>query len=400
MNALRLRNQGHNPLFSPDIATAGQRGSVIPSLMFALQDLDEFLPEDLEHVRQLGSGTSFRVVCFRDTDTGKLVAVKTPRQQPGRRGGGTTPAPHGGSEAVLRELKLAAHPPFAQHPGLVRLLGVLEPELEGETIKVSLVYEYSELGTLGDLLGQHHRVWDDALGPAQQRRMLAADMTAGLEALHVSNVVHGDMKPDNILLFPVPAGETTDSNASNGSGTSTGTGSRLMAKLSDFGSAIVEDTIFTTRNSALYQGTPMFTPGWVTEMGGQIPFHLGPLCDLYALGLTIWSMYRGAYFFSTTTPAEQQQQQRPVSSGFSSSSWQSISWLSAVYANDTLLGSMPQTDRDMLDEAMNLCVFQSEFSLTAPIVPLARQQVLNRDSFGRVSIVKAILTGCVRRWPC
>ncbi|KAK0719307.1 kinase-like domain-containing protein, partial [Lasiosphaeris hirsuta] len=140
---------------------------------------------------------------------------------------------------------------------------------------MSLVYEYSALGTLGDLFRQPRHAGAPPAYDLPQAHSLAMDAAAGLEALHAYGVAHGDIKPDNILLFPArePSDRDTDRD----------TEVRFVAKLNDFGSAIIDEQGFSMSRSqqsarAFYGGTPMFTPEFVAEMSGEIPFHLAPLC--------------------------------------------------------------------------------------------------------------------------
>lgn len=366
MNALRLRNRRENVLQSSiRIVSEGQQSRAIAELVLALQDLDVFFAEEVEEIRDLGRGASFRVACCKSTVTNHLVAVKSP----------LGPQPLSG--ALMRELKLAKHSPFTQHPNITRLLGVMEPQL-GEVVQLSLVYEYSALGTLGDLFGQQSHAEALPYG-LPQAHSLAVDIAAGLEALHAYGVAHGDIKPDNILLFP--AREPTDRD----------TQIRFVAKLNDFGSAIIDDSAFSMSRSrqstrAFYGGTPVFVPEFVSEMGGEIPFHLAPLCDIYSLGLTIWSIYRRGYFFSAVADDVRQL------AGECSSSWQSVPWLRASYADDTALAYLAAPDREKLDKVMDISVFMSNFSHTNPIAPLDQWDTYG-DPFTRVHTVLAVLTG-------
>lgn len=85
----------------------------------------------------------------------------------------------------------------------------------------------------------------------------------GLDYLHSKNIVHGDLKPDNMLL------------ASDG-----------RVKISDFGSARMVDHGHTTVRT---MGTPAFMAPEMCE--GQ-PYH-GEVADIWALGICLYMFVYG-----------------------------------------------------------------------------------------------------------
>jgi serine/threonine protein kinase len=86
----------------------------------------------------------------------------------------------------------------------------------------------------------------------------------GLDYLHSKSIVHGDLKPDNMLL------------ASDG-----------RVKISDFGSARMVDHGHTTVRT---MGTPAFL---APEMCEGAPYH-GEVADIWALGICLYMFIYGA----------------------------------------------------------------------------------------------------------
>lgn len=119
--------------------------------------------------RLLGEGGFGRAHLARDLRTNDLVVVKI--------------VPGGGA---AREARLAR---LVDSPHVVRVLDA------GDAPGVSfLVMEYVEGGPLGDRLARGNRL------PFAEVERLAEGLLLGLAAAHRAGVVHGDVKPDNVLL--------------------------------------------------------------------------------------------------------------------------------------------------------------------------------------------------------
>lgn len=103
----------------------------------------------------------------------------------------------------------------------------------------------------------------------EQKYTICLDIASGLECLRQCGIVHGDLKPDNILLF-------YDKNREG----------RYMAKLADFGLSI-----FTTQNNDLsfsdYRSTPHWQPPETVSAGRYENIEPDQLfkCDSYSYGL-------------------------------------------------------------------------------------------------------------------
>ncbi|CAD6249868.1 unnamed protein product [Miscanthus lutarioriparius] len=140
---------------------------------------------ELERVGVLGHGADGTVYKVRHRRTGAELVVKSLRV---RDDGG----------AALREadvhLRVAAAAP--DHPHVVRLHGVFpgNPAACSDQQLLRLVLEYVPGGSLGDVLRQCGRLQEDAIAG------VARHVLCGLRHLHRLGIVHGDVKPSNLLV--------------------------------------------------------------------------------------------------------------------------------------------------------------------------------------------------------
>ncbi|KAJ4213183.1 hypothetical protein NW759_011027 [Fusarium solani] len=114
--------------------------------------------------------------------------------------------------------------------------------------------------------------------PYEVVRLLCIDIGHGLRSLHENHFTHGDLKPENVLIF-------------NTSGTWT-------AKLCDFGCAVGQDKTTARQDNATvskvqkeeYLGTPYWLPSdcELAALGGLESLQK---CDLYVYGLLVWSSF-------------------------------------------------------------------------------------------------------------
>lgn len=106
--------------------------------------------------------------------------------------------------------------------------------------------------------------------PFSTKRSLALDVANGLQVLHRCGVIHGDMKPENILVFE------------SGSATP-------RAKIADFGHSILDEG--TDMPLQLMGGTQGYSsPEWQSSA----PFRLLKRTDVYSYGLVFTSIMLGA----------------------------------------------------------------------------------------------------------
>lgn len=132
----------------------------------------------------------------RDTDPRRTFVVK--RVQSAKIGAAMQPKD---MAVFVRELSIMHH--LRDHDSIVQLLGVgwFYDSLESEDLdpcpKPALLIEEA-IGTLEWLLGQHEKASFEA------EMEMCYDVANGLLALHTCRLMHGDIKPANVLVFPSP----------------------------------------------------------------------------------------------------------------------------------------------------------------------------------------------------
>lgn len=139
---------------------------------------------DLEELRELGSGTFGTVYHgkWRGTDVAikrindRCFAGKTSEQERMR------------DDFWNEAIKLAD----LHHPNVVAFYGVV---LDGPGGSVATVTEYMVNGSLRNALQKNERNLDK-----RKRLLIAMDVAFGMEYLHSKNIVHFDLKSDNLLV--------------------------------------------------------------------------------------------------------------------------------------------------------------------------------------------------------
>ncbi|MCI0700167.1 MAG: protein kinase [Planctomycetia bacterium] len=197
-----------------------------------------------------GMGTVYRAL---DKTTGRAVAIKVLRSKLTE-----SPTQH---QRLATEFRAATQ---LEHPNIVR---ALEMGVDGSISY--LVYELVEGASLGDRIEKGGK-----LGEAEAIRIIT-QIAQALHYAHLRNVVHRDVKPDNILVLP------------DG-----------RAKLTDFGLAkdYNNDQDLTRHTSAL--GTPNFMAP--EQFGGAKT--ADAKCDVYSLGATLYNAVTGRLPFHAKTP--------------------------------------------------------------------------------------------------
>lgn len=125
------------------------------------------------------------------TNLGYRVALKEYFPAEARRVGRQVTFSSGGGQArdeFPREGRILGG---LQHPGIVRVADIFE-----EANTVYLVMDFVEGTTLGELVEQGGRLGEEeALGYIRQA-------TEALRVVHQANLLHQDIKPDNLMLRP------------------------------------------------------------------------------------------------------------------------------------------------------------------------------------------------------
>ncbi|CAM8916427.1 unnamed protein product [Rhodiola kirilowii] len=209
-----------------------------------------------EYVREckIGSGSYGKVVLYRSRLDGNYYAIKSFHKSH------LSKIRVGPSETamtdVLREVFIMK---TLRHPNIVNLVEVIDDQ---SSDKFYMVLEYVESKWVCEGIGP-----ECSLDETTARKCMR-DMVSGLMYLHAHNIVHGDIKPDNLLV------------------SSTGT-----VKIGDFSvSQVFEDDRDELRRSP---GTPVFT---APECCLGLTYH-GKAADIWAVGVTLYCMIMGQYPF-------------------------------------------------------------------------------------------------------
>ncbi|GLY75203.1 serine/threonine-protein kinase [Actinoallomurus iriomotensis] len=191
--------------------------------------------------RQIGSGGMGAVWLARDERLGRPVALK--RAHPAA------------DERRLRELSREARIAGGiDHPRVVTLYDLIT-----EDAATWLVMEYVPARDLADVIAS-----DGVLAPEAVAR-IGRQLADALAAVHARGIVHGDVKPGNVLIT-----ESGD------------------AKLTDFGVSRAVWADETVSDSGLFRGTPAYVAPEVAR--GAKPL---PAADVFSLGATLFAAAEG-----------------------------------------------------------------------------------------------------------
>jgi serine/threonine protein kinase len=191
-------------------------------------------------------------------------------------------------QAALLEVRVLTHDPLRNHPNIIKLIDLIwEPDPDViDRAWPTLVLEYAENGTLADFQEDYPNL------SFLQKAKICIDIGNGLLALHASEIVHGDLKSENVLIC-----ESPDNNG-------------VIAKLADFGCAIADlDPSDTLR-------LPAFTLPWnAPECHESLPRKMLRYTDVYSYGLLVWRVvldgmnpFRSIEALSGLSKADLQQQ--------------------------------------------------------------------------------------------
>jgi serine/threonine protein kinase len=180
-------------------------------------------------------------------------------------------------QCVINDLLCLTHPPLRSHENIIDLLGLgweTSPADGDYRLWPYLILEYSSIGSLADLQ-KTPRILTH-----QQKLTLSLDVAKGLHAIHHSNVIHGDIKSENVLVFP----DRTNS---------------YVAKLSDFGFAILDvdflannDTKMSIDEERKTARIPTGTRPWsAPEFGKIASWQHAFKADVYSWGLLVWRIF-------------------------------------------------------------------------------------------------------------
>ncbi len=206
----------------------------------------------LEKIAEGGMGTVYR---GRHRETGQVVAVKVA-------------PPHVVRNPVLmkrfqQEYAVAS---TLDHPNIVR---ALDYSFDGQT--PYLVLEFVEGESLGQRLEREGRL------PESEAVRLIAQVAQGLHKAHKQNIVHRDVKPDNILITP------------DG-----------QAKLTDLGLVKEMDGDLNLTRTGRGLGTPHF----MAPEQFRSAKNADARADIYSLAATLYMMVTGELPFKSNGPLD------------------------------------------------------------------------------------------------
>lgn len=165
---------------------------------------------------------------------------------------------------------MMSHELLRNHQNIVRLLAVTwneqSPQGEQHTIAPTLIVELAACVDDKPLTLDIYVHKQPNGSTLEAKTRLLADVASGLAALHALGVVHGDVKPENILLFERSMG--------------------FVAKISDFGFCLAGDEELETARG----GTPYWNaPECVPEASADLrQYRHETLRDYFSFGLLIW----------------------------------------------------------------------------------------------------------------
>ncbi|XP_061948065.1 LEAF RUST 10 DISEASE-RESISTANCE LOCUS RECEPTOR-LIKE PROTEIN KINASE-like 1.3 isoform X2 [Populus nigra] len=238
---------------SKGLATSTNLSQTTPSLTSLKSDIDKgstyfgvrvFSYDELEEAtnffdssRELGDG-GFGIVYYGVLRDGHEVAVKRLYENNMKR-----------TEQFMNEIEILAH---LQHRNLVKLHGCTSRHSR----ELLLVYEYIPNGTVADHL--HGRQSNSGLLTLPVRLSIAIETASALVYLHASDVIHRDVKTNNILLD-----------------------NDFCVKVADFGLSRLFPTNATHLTTA-----PQGTPGYVDPEYYQC-YQLTDKSDVYSFGVVL-----------------------------------------------------------------------------------------------------------------
>jgi len=203
--------------------------------------VDDVIDKRYKVLKHLGQGGLGDVYLAEDQVLARKVAIK--HLQPG------SAREQADVEHFLAEARTIAQ---VHHENVVAIYDVIE-----EGGDYYLVMEYADEGSVADLLRQEGRL------PVLRALELGLDVARVLEAVHAQGLLHGDIKPSNIMLVSSPGG--------------------VKVKLADFGLSWV--TTQPETDQATFSGSLLYSAP--EQLCGKA---IDRRADLYALGAVLYEM--------------------------------------------------------------------------------------------------------------
>lgn len=210
---------------------------------------------DFELKKKLGKGGMGEVYLARQISLDRMVALKTLSKELAKKG-----------DFVARFEREARSMAKIDHPNVVKIYAVDS-------------YKGIHFAAIEFIDGQSVQKWLDHLGrfPVADAVHVAIICAEALKHAHAENMVHRDIKPDNILITK-----------------------KGVIKVADFGLAKAMDEDVSMTQS----GTGLGTPLYMAPEQARNAKHVDQRSDIYALGATLYHLLTGKLPFTGNTALE------------------------------------------------------------------------------------------------
>ncbi|KAL8679202.1 MAG: hypothetical protein Q9224_002010 [Gallowayella concinna] len=190
---------------------------------------------------------------------------------------------------ISNELLTTCHPPLRSHPNIVKLHGIaFETEGPADALNCMpvLVPECAELGNLAEVLETARK--EDRAIAFQDKISLCIDIAHGLEILHACDIVHGDVKCENVLVFEKEAEAGKKAGEHQWGSVAKirrllfpSTGFNLCCKLTDFG-------VSRHPNGGVILGGSRPWQAPECNRGQYFKIEAAKRTDIYSFGMLLW----------------------------------------------------------------------------------------------------------------
>ncbi|XP_055678262.1 serine/threonine-protein kinase Nek5-like [Lutzomyia longipalpis] len=194
-------------------------------------------------IRCLGNGTFGSVRLYRDIRTGQKAVIKTIKFLSNN----ISP------DDVANEILIMSQ---LDHPRIIRFLSCFE---DCFAEKLNIVMEYACGGTLHGII-ERHRLEASPMAEKLILRLFC-ELLMGLDYLHMRNIIHCDLKPENVLLD-----------------------AHMRVKIADFGISIISENPSKPVQGEAF-GTPIYMAPEVYTMRSY-----SSSSDVWALGVVLYEM--------------------------------------------------------------------------------------------------------------
>lgn len=164
--------------------------------------------------------------------------------------------------SMAMELQILRNKFIKNHPNIVQLLGICWKSVKDGVLMPSFVLEAAEIDLEKYLDNPKAVEYRKVLG-------LAVDIATGVQALHDVGIIHGDIKPANVLIFK-------DSQLT------------YVAKIADFGSSLLRSDIRSPMKLPFGSGFWQ-APECRNHLDGEQLLK----ADVYSVGLVLWRLLGG-----------------------------------------------------------------------------------------------------------